>query len=75
MDYVLYVVDAATTTLDPAFDAHVLPMESLTLAGCERWQPREWLSEAVLLAKEKVVQDGVAVWSNVTGPIGGSCGK
>ena len=69
-DHGLYPFDAHTATLDPAFDAHVLPPQSLALAWWESWQPRESLNAAIQLAKTKVLRDGAAVWSRVTGPIG-----
>ena len=35
-DAVLYAIDASTGTLDPAFDAHALPLKMLALAWWER---------------------------------------
>ena len=42
-DFVLYALDAAGGTTDPAFDAHVLPLKHWALAHWERWYPRQSL--------------------------------
>ena len=38
-DMVLHVADASGGTVDPAFDAHVLPIKTWALALWQRWQP------------------------------------
>ena len=55
---ILFAVDAATGTLDPAFDAHVLPMKMLALAWWQRWQPAASLNAAVRHARHSALRDG-----------------
>ncbi len=67
-ELVLYTADGPYGTLDPAFDAHVVPLFMWAMAHWQRWQPHLALQEAADHAKDKVIKGGKAVWSTVTGP-------
>ena len=68
-DLVLHASDSDNGTLDPAFDAHLLPLQSLAFAWWQGWQPQTSLLQAVDCAKDKGIVEGKACWAKVTGPI------
>ena len=65
---VLYSADGVNGTLDPAFSAHVLPLQSWALAHWQHWQPLSSLQRAMKFAQARVLKDGQALWGKVTGP-------
>ena len=67
-DLVLYTADAAGGTLDPAFDAHVQPLQSWSLACWQKWQPLESMRKVMRHARERIMNDGKASWAKVSGP-------
>ena len=67
-DATLYAIDAAAGTVDPAFDAHILPIKMLAMAWWQAWQPPAILRSAVRRARRAVLRDGQPVWARVTGP-------
>ena len=67
-ELVLYVVDGAQGTLDPAFDAHVLPLYMWAMAHWESWLMPLQLEEAMQEAQKRVMHEGVVAWSRVAGP-------
>ena len=68
-DLILHTADANGGTLDPAFDAHLQPLQSLALAWWQEWQNRAAMTLAVRRAQETVINNGTASWGKVTGPI------
>ena len=69
----LYLADGARGSVDPAFDAHVLPIKHWALACWSQWQPAELLQFAMAKARDKVIVAGSAKWARVTGPAGATC--
>ena len=68
-ELVLHAADGANGTLDPAFDAHGLPIWMWALAHWEHWLACRYMHEAITYASSKVrIQDGDARWALVTGP-------
>ena len=67
-ELVLYAADGASGSLDPAFDAHCLPLRTWALAHWQRWVPPQHLNEALLVAKAKVNTANGPCWSRVCGP-------
>ena len=62
-ELVLHAIDGACGTLDPAFDAHGLPIWMWALAHWQEWVPNTLLDEAVLHADRRVLSlDGKAKW-------------
>ena len=62
----LLAADGNTGTLDPAFDAHIIPL--FMRAWWQKWQPLQSLCDAAENAKERIMVDGAAAWRKVTGP-------
>ena len=64
---VLYALDGASGTLDPSFDAHILPAKHWALAWWERWVDADQLERAFAhrhaLPSERRLQ-----WARVAGP-------
>ena len=67
-DLILLTADADTGTVDPAFDAHVLPLKFWSLAIWEQWRSNEELSNAVANVRAKL-QSCKSAWAVCTGPI------
>jgi hypothetical protein len=67
-DLVLYAADGAKGTMDPAFDAHVIPIRSWALAWWQHWQPPGFLEKAHNAAVIKVNNAKTSAWSVVAGP-------
>lgn len=65
---VLYLLDGPMGTLDPAFDAHVLPMQRYATAVWQSWQPLQHLQSAFRDAQAKLLSKGFK-WACVSGPI------
>ena len=66
---VLYVADGAGGTLDPAFDAHVLPLQSWALALWQQWAPVKELEAALRRALELHPPDRPTKWRKGAGPV------
>ena len=64
---VLYALDGASGTLDPAFDAHVLPIKHWALAWWESWVEPEQLQKA-FDSRMTLSVEHRGQWSRVAGP-------
>ena len=64
----MYLADGHRGTLDPAFDAHGLPIYMWCLALSQSWQSPQLLERVAELAAHKVLEDGVVLWARVAGP-------
>ena len=67
-DAILWAYDGTSGTLDPAFDAHVLPLSYWATAWWQRWRPAGALSEALKKAQRKLSGPNRTMWARVTGP-------
>jgi len=67
-DFTLYALDAAGGTLDPAFDAHILPIKHWALAHWQQWTAREELASAFVSAAARLQRVTRTAWEAVTGP-------
>ena len=47
VDHILHAIDRATGTLDPAFDAHVLPIQTWATAWWEFWRSTRAMQQAL----------------------------
>ena len=66
-DIVLYILDGAAGAMDPAFDAHVLPVKHWALAWWEHWFAHEFL-DLVYRAACARLGEGHWSWHRVAGP-------
>ena len=67
-DLTLYYLDADNGTLDPAFDAHILPIKFWCMAIWEQWIDSGTLTKAIRNVRCKL--DGAKYpWSVTTGPV------
>ena len=66
---VLYVADGASGTLDPAFDANVLPLQMWALAHWQSWVPVQKLEAAMQQALADHPPDQPTAWRRVAGPV------
>ncbi len=62
------VIDGSSGTLDPAFDAHVLPIVRYAYAWWESWQPAHPLTKAFGDAYSRLIAKNMS-WGVVNGPI------
>ena len=67
-DLVLWSLDGTGGSLDPAFDAHVLPIKFWALAVWQRWRPHYLLARALRAGQRKLAQGRGPAWSKVAGP-------
>ena len=67
---VLYILDGVSGTLDPAFDAHILPLIRYAHAWWEKWQDRELLTSAFHSSVAKLAAAKRSYWDVATGPTG-----
>jgi len=67
-DTSLYVADCAGSTIDPGFDAHVLPLKFWALAHWQTWIPHADLARAFYAAVRRLQSAKRSVWDLVTGP-------
>ena len=67
-DLTLYTIDGATGTMDPAFDAHVQPLQTWAMSWWEHWQSPDSMEAAIDDARERVIVDGQERWAKVIGP-------
>ena len=68
LDIVLHLADANGSTIDSAFDAHVLPVYTWALARWQVWQPTFEMDAALIGANILLLADPVVKWRKVTGP-------
>ena len=69
MDHMLNAIDGASGTLDPAFDAHVLPIQTWATAWWEHWRSEATMREALAEAILKLSSTKGSLWRLVTGPV------
>ena len=67
-DAVLYAIDGQFGTLDPAFDAHALPIKQWAQGVWDATYSHEDLMQAISLARIKIDRAKGSPWSVVTGP-------
>ena len=67
-ELVLYVLDGAHGTLDPAFEAHTNPLKYWALAWWQRWFSAEQMQRAYEEGAAKVSASKGSWWSVVAGP-------
>ena len=67
-DLVLYALDGARGTLDPAFDAHTLPICAWARAWWHRWQAPQLMEASHTAAVSRVSAAAASPWQVVTGP-------
>eukprot|EP00973_Karenia_brevis_P029873 4119788-Karenia_brevis.AAC.1 len=65
----LYALDGTGGTLDPAFHAHLLPLQTWATAWWQRWVPEHKMQQAFVQAELKLSEIGRCKWRAVTGPI------
>ncbi len=68
VDLVLLTADRTNGTMDPAFDAHVLPVYYWSLAWWEGWKPHNTLTRAGEAAIAKLHGCAGSCWRRVCGP-------
>ena len=66
---VLYVLDGLRGTLDPAFDAHVLPVLFYCQCWWEQWHDTTYISQSFNDATAKLQGAKRSFWDMVSGPI------
>jgi len=66
---VLYAVDAAGSSVDPAIDAHVLPIKFWSLARWQCWVAHDELDDAFVRAVLRLQQARRSCWDLTTGPV------
>jgi len=69
-EMVLFAMDANGSTVDPAYDAHVLPIRAWSLAHWERWQPQQALEQSFEHEVARLRAAKRTPWDLVTGPVG-----
>ena len=67
-DLVFYALDGQFGTLDPAFDAHGLPIKQWAQAIWEHTYSHEQLCQAIRFARLKLANAKGSPWAVVTGP-------
>ena len=67
-EMVLYAADAAGTRIDPAFDAHALPIKFWALAWWQGWRTHDELELAHAQAVDKLTKTRGPLWQAVAGP-------
>ena len=68
VDMVWAVIDGASGTGDPAFEAHCGPVKYWALAWWENWFPHQDIESVLEKAKAKLNVNGKSVWARVAGP-------
>ena len=63
----LYALDGSNGTLDPSFDAHVVPIMHWSLAWWEKWADPSQLGKAYERRME-MPQEHRKQWARVAGP-------
>ena len=67
-DLVLWTADADVGTMDPAFDAHVLPLKFWPYAVWQQWRPPGVLDAAICNVSAKL-DASKSTWAVTTGPV------
>ena len=67
-DLVLHAIDAAGSTIDPAFAAHTQPFRYWALAIWQTWVCLQELQEAFFAAEEHLRSGKATLWHKVAGP-------
>ena len=67
-DLIFYALDGASGTLDPAFDAHLMPLKHWATAWWEGWRDEHTLDSAFQAAGQKLATACQSLWHMVTGP-------
>ena len=65
----LYALDAHGSTLDPAFDCHVIPIKTYALAHWQQWRPIDELHSVFDASAHKLRAAARSPWDVVSGPI------
>ena len=68
VDMVWAVIDGASGTADPAFEAHCGPVKYWALEWWENWFPHQDIESVLEKAKAKLDVNGKSVWARVAGP-------
>ena len=68
-DLVLLTCDTLRGTMDPAFDAHVMPIKTWALAWWQRWRPKDVFLRAMRAALRKLESTPGSGWHAATGPV------
>jgi hypothetical protein len=68
-DLALYALDAVGSHIDPAFDAHILPLKQWATAWWESWIDHAILFQAWEAAERRLHERSSSVWRKVTGPV------
>ena len=68
-DLALYALDAVGSHIDPAFDAHILPLKQWATAWWESWIDHAVLFQAWEAAERRLHERSSSVWRKVTGPV------
>ena len=71
-ELILYMADTDGGCLDPAFEAHGLPITFYANAWWETWRSHDDLAEAHKDATDDLMKAKGSIWQKVTGPIGGA---
>ena len=69
LDRIMLVDTAAGYWGDPAYDAHVQPLQYLSMAWWEAWAPPAALREGSVMAIRKLAAASGSVWTLVNGPL------
>jgi hypothetical protein len=69
VDLVFHALDAAGVRIDPAYEAHVLPIMRWAIAWWEQWVPPSALQRAYVAAVHKLGRSDGRAWQNVAGPV------
>ncbi len=64
----LLALDGEEGTLDPAFEAHVSPVQHWALAIWDDWFPAQVICRAYVAANDKLRHCGTHIWQRVNGP-------
>ena len=71
-EMVLYVADTDGGTMDPAFEAHCIPIVFLATAWWEQWRSGDDLRQAFGDATETLMNAKGPIWRMVVGPMAGA---
>ena len=62
-------IDAGKGTIDPAFDAHILPIKHYAYAWWEHWQAHKLWDRSFSAAVKKIGAAKRSAWDIVSGPV------
>jgi len=74
-DMILFALDSAGGTLDPAFDAIGLPIKHWSTAWWEGWVAHDDLASSIKYAAHKLQKANTSIWQLVTGPVAALVGS